>query len=96
MTSLRSSGPRPSSAWQLASRCRGYDSELFYGPEYEDRERRQEREAHAKQICQSCSVRHECLLHALVHVEMFGVWGGATPRERRRLIASGAHLAGAG
>ena len=33
-----------------------------------------------------CSVRVACLEHALMSREKVGVWGGATERERRRII----------
>ena len=39
----------------------------------------------AKQICGACEVRPECLSHALANDERFGVWGGLSERERRRL-----------
>lgn len=39
----------------------------------------------AKQICQGCDVRAECLAYALARDERFGVWGGLSERERRRL-----------
>jgi WhiB family redox-sensing transcriptional regulator len=33
----------------------------------------------------SCDVRQECLEYALAHDERFGIWGGLSERERRRL-----------
>ena len=39
----------------------------------------------AKKICTGCDVRGECLEYALVHDEQFGIWGGLTVRERRKL-----------
>lgn len=39
----------------------------------------------AKQVCRSCEVRAECLEYALTHEEQFGVYGGLSERERRRL-----------
>jgi WhiB family redox-sensing transcriptional regulator len=48
--------------------------------------------AAAKRICQSCPVRDAavfgqpaCLEYALAHDERFGIWGGLSERERRRL-----------
>jgi WhiB family redox-sensing transcriptional regulator len=32
-----------------------------------------------------CPVRAECLAYALEHDERFGIWGGLSERERRRL-----------
>lgn len=43
----------------------------------------------AKTICQGCSVQAECLDYALMHPrERFGVWGGTSERERRRMERS--------
>jgi WhiB family transcriptional regulator, redox-sensing transcriptional regulator len=39
----------------------------------------------AKRVCLSCEVRSECLEYALAHDERFGIWGGLSERERRRL-----------
>jgi WhiB family redox-sensing transcriptional regulator len=39
----------------------------------------------AKTICAQCPVSRECLEYALVHDERFGVWGGLSERERRKL-----------
>jgi WhiB family redox-sensing transcriptional regulator len=39
----------------------------------------------AKTVCLSCDVRAECLEYALEHDERFGVWGGLSERERRKL-----------
>lgn len=41
--------------------------------------------AAAKRVCRSCVVRAECLEYALEHDERFGIWGGMSERERRRL-----------
>lgn len=41
--------------------------------------------APAKKICLDCPVRAECLQYALDHDERFGIWGGLSERERRRL-----------
>lgn len=39
----------------------------------------------AKRVCLACPVRVPCLDYALKHDERFGVWGGLSERERRRL-----------
>ena len=39
----------------------------------------------AKRICLGCEVRGECLEYALANDERFGIWGGLSERERRRL-----------
>ena len=40
----------------------------------------------ARRICATCPVKSECLEHALVHRIDHGVWGGASERERRRIL----------
>lgn len=39
----------------------------------------------SKTVCLSCPVRQECLDYALINDERFGVWGGFSERERRKL-----------
>lgn len=36
-------------------------------------------------VCAGCAVSAECLAWALEHNETFGVWGGTSSRERRKL-----------
>jgi len=59
--------------------CRGLDAGIFYPDDEQDAEV-------AKQVCEGCSVRHACLEFALARREKIGVWGGATERERRRML----------
>lgn len=40
----------------------------------------------AKRICQGCPVQAQCLQYALDNDERFGIWGGYSERERRRLV----------
>lgn len=42
----------------------------------------------AKAICATCPVVAECLDYALARQERFGIWGGLSERERRRLKAA--------
>ena len=58
--------------------CRGMDPDIFF-PD------RGESLAPAKAVCAECIVRDECLEFALDQGERFGVWGGTSERERRKL-----------
>ena len=64
--------------WQDRALCAQTDPEAFF-PEKGGSTRE------AKRICMSCPVRQECLEYALAHDERFGIWGGLSERERRRL-----------
>lgn len=65
-------------AWQDYANCRGGDADLFF-PERGASTRR------AKAICGACEVQSECLEFALEQSEKFGIWGGMSERERRRV-----------
>jgi WhiB family redox-sensing transcriptional regulator len=64
--------------WQERALCAQTDPEAFF-PEKGGSTRE------AKRICNRCEVRTECLEYALGHDERFGIWGGLSERERRRL-----------
>lgn len=66
-------------SWRDRAACRGIDPQVFYPPTDEEAEV-------AKEICDGCPVRHPCLEHALASREREGIWGGATERERRRIV----------
>ena len=64
--------------WRDRSLCAQTDPEAFF-PEKGGSTRE------AKRICTGCEVRAECLEYALGRDERFGIWGGLSERERRRL-----------
>ena len=64
--------------WQTEALCAQTDPEAFF-PEKGGSTR------DAKKVCASCTVRTECLEYALANDERFGIWGGMSERERRRL-----------
>lgn len=72
--------------WQLDAACRGLDSEVFFHPDRERGEARDQRDAAAKAICAGCPVQTQCLEHALTVREPYGVWGGLTEDERADLL----------
>jgi WhiB family transcriptional regulator, redox-sensing transcriptional regulator len=65
-------------AWQVDALCAQTDPEAFF-PEKGGSTR------DAKRVCSACTVRSECLEYALGNDERFGIWGGLSERERRRL-----------
>ena len=64
--------------WQENALCAQTDPEAFF-PEKGGSTRE------AKRVCSGCEVRAECLEFALASDERFGIWGGLSERERRRL-----------
>jgi WhiB family redox-sensing transcriptional regulator len=65
-------------AWQDLANCRGADPDLFF-PERGASTRA------AKGICGECTVKADCLEFAIVSSEKFGIWGGLSERERRKI-----------
>jgi WhiB family redox-sensing transcriptional regulator len=66
------------SSWQDLANCLGVDPDLFF-PE------RGASTREAKEVCRGCVVREACLEYALANGEKFGIWGGLSERERRRI-----------
>jgi WhiB family redox-sensing transcriptional regulator len=64
--------------WQERALCAQTDPEAFF-PEKGGSTRE------AKKVCLTCEVRDECLEYALMNDERFGIWGGLSERERRKL-----------
>ena len=63
---------------QSRANCMGVDPDLFF-PE------RGASTREAKEVCRGCVVKDDCLEYALDNGEKFGIWGGMSERERRRL-----------
>lgn len=64
--------------WQERALCAQTDPEAFF-PEKGGSTRE------AKRVCLTCDVRGDCLEYALQNDERFGIWGGLSERERRKL-----------
>ena len=64
--------------WQDFANCLGVDPDLFF-PE------RGASTREAKEVCRGCVVRGDWLEYALQNSEKFGIWGGMSERERRRI-----------
>ncbi|MFI6299263.1 WhiB family transcriptional regulator [Nonomuraea sp. NPDC050790] len=75
---------KPSSplSWTVLGACLDGDPDLFFPLSWE-----REPDA-ARRICQTCPVRRPCLAWAVETGEPDGMWGGATPAERRLLRAA--------
>jgi hypothetical protein len=64
--------------WTQAAVCASVDPELWF-PE------KGNSAARAKKICATCPVREPCLQYALDNDDRFGVFGGTTERDRRKI-----------
>lgn len=71
--------------WQLYGSCRRRPDDLFFAPADEFGAARNQRRSRAKLLCDECPVRPQCLDYALTAGEPYGIWGGLTPTERRRV-----------
>jgi WhiB family redox-sensing transcriptional regulator len=71
-------GDPTDTAWQRDALCAQTDPEEFYPDKGGST-------AAAKAVCRRCPVAAECLDYALANNEGFGVWGGLSERERRKL-----------
>jgi WhiB family redox-sensing transcriptional regulator len=70
--------PSPPDLWQEQAACFGVDPDLFFPVSEEEA-------GPALAFCRSCSLRDVCLAWALKNGERYGVWGGLTEQQRRRL-----------
>lgn len=68
----------PTGSWVDEALCAQTDPDLFF-PEKGGSTRE------AKKVCLGCPARQRCLDWALAHEERFGIWGGKSERERRRI-----------
>ncbi|HVV08980.1 WhiB family transcriptional regulator [Amycolatopsis sp.] len=70
--------------WRHRAACRDEDPELFFPVSEMGPGARQV--AQAKAVCARCPVRAECLTSALDDGLDFGIFGGLTGGERRKLV----------
>lgn len=77
------------SEWQLVNRsfdwikdaaCRGVDSEIFFAEEGNWHAKH----AEAIELCSKCTVYKDCLRFATENNIGYGIWGGLTPKQRKR------------
>lgn len=69
--------------WMKRGACRGNPPDIWH-PDDEDRNA-QIAYRTARTICDACPVKEDCLEYALANNIDHGMWGGHTPRERRRI-----------
>jgi WhiB family redox-sensing transcriptional regulator len=63
--------------WMNDALCAQVDTEIFFpGPGEPARD--------ALRVCRSCTVRLDCLNHALTYPAL-GIWGGTTLKERQKM-----------
>lgn len=67
--------------WMLGGNCRDREPSFFFPSDGVGVEI-------ARQVCAECPVKIECLEYALRYRIEHGVWGGASERERRRILRS--------
>lgn len=64
--------------WQQEAACHDADPEQFFSSD-------EDKQSAALALCAACPVRSECLEHALSTREPYGIWGGTTEHERKRI-----------
>ena len=80
MDEVRQIPPDLDRTWTERAACSGLDPDLWF-PGHGDAFT----VVYAKQVCATCVVRDACLEYALAAGEKFGIWGGKSERERRRM-----------
>jgi WhiB family transcriptional regulator, redox-sensing transcriptional regulator len=71
--------PSPPDMWQDAAACFGIDPDVFFPTSEEEA-------GPALAYCSICGIRETCLAWALKNGERYGVWGGLTEQQRRRVV----------
>lgn len=74
--------PKPD--WQDDADCSTLPFSVFFGSGEAPMSSRQVESA--RQICNRCPVKTDCLFTALQKKEQHGVWGGLSPRQRSNLM----------
>jgi WhiB family redox-sensing transcriptional regulator len=72
-------------AAQTIPSCMQTDPDLFYSDKNETDTNRTKA---AKKMCQKCPVVNECAIYAIAAREMWGVWGGMSPNDRKTIWRS--------
>ena len=73
----------PPAPWQDLAACRGTDTDRFFPISHKNRAAADIN--YAIRICKVCPVQQPCLNYALSSPQTYGIWGGTTEEQRRRL-----------
>lgn len=65
--------------WMMRGKCKDLDPAIFFPNDWVGVQV-------AQRICADCPVKSPCLEYALQNRVDHGVWGGASERERRRIL----------
>jgi WhiB family redox-sensing transcriptional regulator len=71
-------------AWRKDAYCKGMETDLFF-PQMSETLNIPLINAKARLICAGCKVRKECVSFALENHIKYGIFGGTTPMERRKM-----------
>lgn len=72
--------------WQDRAAC-DLDTHHLFFREYKERKSiNSAKDSSAKSLCASCPVRRKCLDHSIVFRESYGLWGGVTEEDRRKVL----------
>ena len=71
--------PLPPDYWQDRAACFGIDPDVFFPISEEEA-------GPALTYCGACRIREDCLAWAIKNGERYGVWGGLTEQQRRRIV----------
>lgn len=72
-------------SWRDLARCRDRGPSMFFVEFIKPSWRREQKIEEARQFCERCPVRGECLDDALATREQFGIRGGLTEEERGKV-----------
>jgi len=67
-----------SEEWRASAACAEVGPEVFFPPQGQTT-------VAAKRICDGCEVEEACLAYSLQAPELYGIWGGKSEHERRRI-----------
>lgn len=66
--------------WMVQAACKDKDPDLFFPGEHEQRLTKA-----AREVCELCPVSVDCLEYAVKNNIKYGMWGGATEKQRRKV-----------